>query len=586
MPTYSISLAQAFKGFLDPVMLPVYAQVWGVRDDGLDDNELRRAVLDAMLEPARAEKVWESLDDSARGALQTLLGAGGSMAESHFERMFGRISLLGAGEIAAQQPAQKPRHAADALYYRGLIFRRFENAATGTRVLVFMPDDLRGVLPVRRTSYDHLADAEAEPFPYLQDDAEEADIEALAAESVRAARPADTSLVDDMTTLLAFTRIHQPLLEGGFLTSEDARRLLPALLAQDGRRLYFLTALAASAGLLEVQGGRAFPRRAEAQRWLNASRPEQVRALADAWRQSDSISDLAFVPTLVVEMEAGAMPHYSPAAVREAVLEMMVSLLPQDGWWARAAFINAVHEDNAGFQRPNEDFDVWYIRDAQSGQYLAGESSFDAVDGAMLDYIITGPMHWLGLMDVGEGAARFSAYGRAFLRLHRWPPQPDTPDRIAFAPDGAILVSRRVSRMERFTIARFATWAAPASGGDTPYSYRIDGDAIRQSAAQNISVTQIAGYLVNMAGGAALPGPVAALLERWKQGASASVTLESLVVLRTTSAEVLTHICNTPETRRFLGARLGETAVIVRADQVKALQAALTELGIQTEGGL
>ncbi len=586
MPTATISLAQAFNAFLDPVMLPVYAEVWGVRDDVLDAAELRHALLDAMLEPLRAEKVWDSLDDSARGALHTLLGAGGAMAESHFERMFGRISLLGAREIAAQKPAQKPRHAADALYYRGLIYRRFENAPTGTRVIVFVPDDLRGVLPVRKTSYDHLADAEAEPFPYVQDDAEDADIEALAPESVRAVRQADTSLVDDMTTLLAYTRIHQPLLEGGFLSAEDSRRLLPALLAQDERRLYFLTTLAASAGLLEVQGGRAFPRRAEAQRWLNAARPEQVRALADAWRQSDSICDLAFVPTLVVEMDAGAMPHYSPAAVREAVLEMMVSLLPQDGWWSRAAFIDAVHEDNAGFQRPNEDFNVWYIRDARSGQYLSGESSFDAVDGAMLDYIISGPMHWLGLMDVGEGAARFSAYGRAFLRLHRWPAQPDTPDRISFAADGSILVSRRVSRMERFTIARFATWGAPASGGDTPYSYRIDGDAMRQAAAQNISVTQIAGYLSNMAGGAALPASVATLLDRWKQGAAATVTLESLVVLRTTSADVLTHICNTPETRRFLGARLGETAVIVRADQVRALQAALAELGIQTEGSL
>ena len=62
-----------------------------------------------------------------------------------------------------------------------------------------------------------------------------------------------------------------------------------------------------------------------------------------------------------------------------------------------------------------------------------------------------------------------------------------------------------------------------------------------------------------------------------------SVTLERLLVLRTTSIEVMNFILENPALRRYLGARLGDLAVVVRADQWEALRSALDEKGIALE---
>ena len=34
------------------------------------------------------------------------------------------------------------------------------------------------------------------------------------------------------------------------------------------------------------------------------------------------------------------------------------------------------------------------------GDYLRGFSTWDEVDGALVRFLITGPMHWLGLVDL------------------------------------------------------------------------------------------------------------------------------------------------------------------------------------------
>jgi hypothetical protein len=57
-----------------------------------------------------------------------------------------------------------------------------------------------------------------------------------------------------------------------------------------------------------------------------------------------------------------------------------------------------------------------------------------------------------------------------------------------------------------------------------------------------------------------------------------------MVVLRTTSEQVMDDIVNTPELRRFLGARLGAMACAVRQNQDQALYAALIEFGIHVDG--
>jgi hypothetical protein len=303
-----------------------------------------------------------------------------------------------------------------------------------------------------------------------------------------------------------------------------------------------------------------------------------VQHLAESWKSSVVYRDLWHVPGLHPE-PGGELDDYDPSAAREGVLELMGGLIPRQEWWALEAFIQAVKTTDPDFQRPDGNYETWYIRN-DDGDYLNGFESWEAVEGALLEYYVTGPMHWLGLFDRADDAARLTAYGRAFLGQAPWPTPTDPEDKIILKDDGTLLISRKIPRVDRFQAARFTSWV---TAGD-PYTYRLDAAGIERAAEQGINTGHIASFLGRAQGDAPLPPTVTRLLENWRSGPTAAVTVEHLLVLRTTAPETLDRIMDAPALRRYLGARLGPMAVIVRAGQWDALRAALGEQGIQVEG--
>jgi hypothetical protein len=552
----------------DPALLPVLAKRWGVTIQNLSHDEIIDALSAAMLERDRAETVWESLDEDQRGALQALLGSGGRMPATMFTRLFGEIRQGGAAWIEREKPHQNPASSAEALYYRGLIAQAFEQVEAGPRQVIYVPDDLIAVLPSHKTTY---ADLEEPAAPGAV--GERYDIEPL--DEVENVQQADTSLVDDMTTLLAYLRLHSPLLHDDTLAGEDQARLLPHLFQAGLARLGFLVGVGISAGLIDVEAGRATPKRAEAQRWLEQARAVQVRQLAEAWRESTIYRDLWHVPGL--HPEPTGWP-YDPVVPRKALVSFLGDIVPEQDWWSLDEFIEEIRLTEPDFQRPGGDYHSWYIRNDE-GDYLNGFESWDAVEGALLEYYLQGPMHWLGLVDLADDAARLTAYGRAFANIIAWPSPPEQDDRIIVEDDGTLLVSRRVSRIDRFQVARFTSWT-PASD---PYAYRLDAQGVAQAARQGITTGHISAFISRILGEKPVPPRIRQLLDTWQAGPTASVTLERVLVLRTTAPETLNFVLETPALRRYLGAQLGPMAVIVRADQAEALRAALGEHGIQAE---
>src|SRR5690606_15178692 len=416
----------------DRALLPVLAQVWGIKIDNLDTPEIIDALTEAMLDPARAEKVWVSLNDDQRGALLALLSAGGKMAGSMYSRLFGEIRHMGAAQIEREQPHQNPQSSAEALFYRGLIAQAFEQTEAGARPIIYVPDDLIAVLPAHKTAYENL---EAEPI------SEQPQMGAL--EEVSGMKQADTSIVDDMTTLLAYLQLHGAQIEGEDFVPAVHEALLPHLRTANSTRLAFLLGVGISADLIAIDDHHSTTKRAETRRWLSEPRAQQIRLLADAWRSGSVFRDLWHVPGLYPE--PAGLPNYDPTIARGALMNFLTEIVPEQDWWSLEEFIEVVKHTDADFQRPGGDYDSWYIR-SDAGDYLRGYESWDAVEGALLEFYITGPMHWLGLTDLADDAARLTAYGRAFLDMIAWPTPPETEDKIIVQEDGTLLVSRRVSR--------------------------------------------------------------------------------------------------------------------------------------------
>ena len=552
----------------DPGMLPALAEVWGVESKSLADADLVRQLQGVMLDRQAAEAVWDTLDEPACSALQLLVSsAEGRMKVGQFERFYGKIRKMGKGQIKRERPHLQGASIAETLYYRGLIGEGFDKVGDNLIGFIYAPSDLIAALPLHRTSYEHLDQMEA---------AAEEDLPGLGMiEDVDDVSPADTSIVDDMTTLLAILQsLPAEVVEERFAPSA-ADAILPYLLRQNESRLAFMLGIGISAKLIALGDGRAQPSRNEARVWLSAARSEQIRALAAAWKQSQSWRDMWHIPGLYPEDSGWT---YDPAAARNAIMGLLGDLLPDQGWVSVNDLIEVIKEFEPDFQRLNGDYDSWYIRN-DAGEYLSGFESWDAVEGSLIEYYLVGPMHWLGLVDIGDDVARLTAYGRAFLEISDWPQQAEPPERITARSDGALVASRRVDRFERFQLARFAHCQA---AGD-PYIYAIDADGIQRAAAQDINTRQIQAFIAKHLEGNPIPLPILKLLRNWQDGAKAAVTLESLTVLRATSEETLEKIFAVPAFRRYLGPRLGPTACVVRADQWSELRRALGASGIEAD---
>lgn len=408
-------------------------------------------------------------------------------------------------------------------------------------------------------------------------------IQAVQADSTA---PADTSLVDDLTTVLAAISRYEQAADVNVFTWIMTDEFTPFLLTPSQNRMMFVLSIALAMGLIRYHDGRMEINRLDAQktlpRWLGSPRPEQIRLLAEAWRSTDSYIDLARVPGLRVDMQAGTTDFF-PLAARKKILDVLAAQLPDEDWWLIDDLVGYVYTHLRDFQRPNGDYEAWYVYDAANDQPLNGLAHWPQVDGALVRFYIEHPLHWLGMIDLGSDAsghrtARLNAYGRAFIKGGAFPKPPDTAEKLIVEADGRIVAGRRVARADRYQVARFTTWDRIVNGA---YVYRLDADGFAAARQQGITLDQMEAFLKNVSGG--LPDPVTAFLETWRRGGTSAVTLERLTVLRTTSEEALDALWDDPATRRYFGARLGAMAVIVRGDQADTLRDVLGKRGIKAD---
>lgn len=552
----------------DPGMLPALAEVWGVDSTQLRDDELITGLQNVMLDPRTVETIWDKLEESTKAALQLLVSSAGQrMKTGQFERFYGRIRKMGRGQIQKEQPHLAAQSIAEALYYRGLIGEAYDKVGDNVISFVYVPTDLIDALPLHKTSYERLDADEtsaADELPGL-----------ALIDDVSAVTPADTSIIDDLTTLLAYLQANSVAIQDGGFADDVVSAIMPHLLHGSEIRLGFMLGLAVSAKLLTRHEDRAQPQRDPVRNFLSGPRSEQIKLLSRAWLECQNYRDLWHVPGLYPDDSGWS---YDAAAARHSVMSILGELVPEQGWISVNDLIEVIKDVEPDFQRPDGDYDSWYIRNA-AGEFLKGFESWDAVEGSLIEFYLIGPMHWLGLVDIGEDVVRLTAYGRSFLGFSDWPQPVEAAHKIDLRNDGAFLVTRRVNRFERFQLARFAQWV----GSGDPYVYRLDGDSLQRAAAQNINAGHIQAFIARHLDGKPLPIPIAKLLRGWQDGARTSLSFESLTVLRTNSEEALDRIFAMPVFRRYLGARLGPMACIIREDQSDDLREKLGEHGVEVD---
>jgi len=324
----------------------------------------------------------------------------------------------------------------------------------------------------------------------------------------------------------------------------------------------------------KLQDENGMPQPEQTRQFLELSRGEALAQLALNWQDSRQFNELALLPELVLEGEWAN----EPLPTRGAILNFL-STIPQETWWNLESFVTAIHQQQPDFQRPAGDYDSWFIHHTDSGEYLRGFEHWDHVEGQLLRFIITGPLHWLGIFDLGAPredqparAFRFSKWSQALLRGEAPEGLPIEDQKIQARSDARLNLSPLVPRAVRYQIARFSHWEGLKRG---IYLYKITPASLERASQQGLRSDHLLTLLRKHAD--ALPPTLVKAIEHWEEHGG-QVRIEEVQVLRLSSPEILGKL-RASRAVRFLGDPLGPTTVIVKPGAREKVLAALAEMG-------
>ncbi len=541
--------------------LRIVAENWGLELVAPDARSALASLTAAMLDTQLFAEVFQALPDEAKAALGDLVGRGGRLSWPLFTRRYGRIQEMGSGRRDRERPDQSPISPAEQLWYYALIARAFFDTPNGPQELAYIPADLLVLV-------EELVNAEKIP----QTGAGPTFARAAATDERAREIPATDHILDRATTVLAARRIEMP--------DEELSAMFPDWQPANP----FLRSLLFSAGLLARDGT---PKPEPTRAFLERPRSQALALLVETWLNSTAINELRQLEHLRFEGEW----ENDPLRARRAILDFLARL-HGDSWWSLSSFLAAVRQHQPDFQRPAGDYDSWFIRDRRTNAYLRGFEHWDQVDGELIRYMLTGPMHWLGILDLagpgGDAAAtsfRLSAWSGHLLKAAAPPGFPDEQDKFHVRSDGRISAPRLAPLSARYQIARFCTWEGARGGvpGHPPsFRYRLNPGSLVRARDQGLQVGHLAALLRKHA--ETVPPTLIAALERWETH-GVEARLEAVTVLRLSSPDLLEKVRRS-RAARFLGDPLGPTSIVIKEGAAEKVLGVLAELGYLGEVAL
>jgi len=554
-------LEQSLQG-LDLGHLKIIAQHWGIEFTAPDVRIGIQKLIPMISDAELLTKVVMELPTEARQALDDLINNDGRLPMPLFTRRYGPLREMGAARRDRDRPYNdKQARASEALWYRGLIGRAFFDTAEGLEEFAYVPDDFLFILP-------HEAEAStAYPPPgRLATQAEK-----------RYVILANDRIIDDACTALAGIRIgmDEALIQPHLISRpESCYPINPTAL----KNLLITNDLLDQNGQMLLEPVRHF---------LEKDRNESLLLLFRGWLSSSFFNDLLLIPGF----QAEGVWRNDPLTARQTIMDFLSRVpggLPGGGeepvFWSINSFVNAIRESQPDYQRPSGDYDTWYLVDIRSGDYLRGFQSWDQVDGELIRFIITGPLHWLGLLDLGftddpgaseslpASAFRFSALAQDLLNLNPPKELSKETENLQLSSGGRIEAPRFLPRPARYQLARFAEWGGYKRDH---YIYQLTPNSLERASKQGLTIQ----HLLNLFSRYSkhVPPSLIRALENWeRQGSEAR--FERVLVLKVRTPEMLQAIRQS-KVSRYLGAPLGPTTVEVRSEAWKKITQELVELG-------
>jgi hypothetical protein len=465
------------------------------------------------------------------------------MPWTQFIRRFGPMREMGPGRRDRERPDHHPVSIAESLWYRAFIGRAFFDSARGAEEFAYIPTDLHTMISI--FFIERAKSSGTAPINVLG--------RAAAVAERAVPRYATDVILDHTCTLLAGLRIGLTAVQFPDFSKD------------------FIKAIAAHAGILD-SGGMPDPEKTRL--FLESPRAEALVTLAQTWLNTAAYNDLIHVPGLQVEGEI----QNDPLSSRKFILQL-ISAIPKDTWWSLSAFLADIHQHYPDFQRPAGDYDSWFIKDQQSGEYWRGFEQWFEVEGALIRYLLCGPLYWLGIMDIafpeeGLPATAFKLSPWSENLLEGIPPQglAEETSAIHVRSDGRVSVPILAPRAVRYQLARFCTWEM---GNVYEYRYRLTPSSLTNARDTGLRISHLVSLLRRYA--EVVPPNILTALDRWDKGGT-QVRMQTATVLRLGSPEILAAL-RSSRAARFLSDPLSSTAILVKDGAEEKVLAALVEMG-------
>jgi hypothetical protein len=562
MPT----LARAFVDY-DLDLLQVIADQWDIDLAASDRGAAAEELAAALAHQDTVAAMWSRLNEDEQQALSDLLIHEGRIPFGHFVRRYGEIRPMGPSRREREKPWLNPAGISEALYYKGLVVRAFEQTLAGAQEHIVIPSDIQIYLP--------------EPAP--------GSISAAPGNPVAPPRRIEGgqgAIADDAASLLAFLLIRNANARE-WITPEPVeridrhlRRASPAWRNMLISLLYDLGLVADEEFLTQVS---TVVNKDMSRPWLEAPRLHQLRALAEAWVSSLTWNDLTFTPGL----DADRWPN-DPRLARQVIIETLRQV-PAEIWWSTDSFVAFIKETNPDFQRPGGDYASWYLRDSYTSEILHGFEYWDYIEGALIRFILEGPMRWLGLVRSAPGAFLLTPLGLALTGQGSWPSESDPAGKISIDEQGVISIPAKLGRYERVQVARFTAWMSPPpipvdtpetdQAGEGLYLYRLTPQGLARVSEEGITIpSHIIPFLQRLSGHS-IPSNVLKMLEAWHTRPG-EIVIQDAVILSAKDIGVYERLRNNARINRWLGQQVGPQMFAVQRENLAPLLNAIRGMGL------
>ncbi|MEA5078497.1 MAG: hypothetical protein VB013_07995 [Anaerolineaceae bacterium] len=492
-------------------------------------------------------EVIEALPADVKASWQYLVDRKGKETWSQFTRQFGEVRAMGLAKRERVSPDETPISVCEALWYKALIGRAFLRSSGEPQEYAYIPEEFLQW---------------AKPTPQIQP------LQPRPATEAETKFPlkANDRILDDATDLLAALRM-------GRIDHEDRT-------AYQLSYFNFTRVLLASS---EVLTSEEQPDPARLKEFLSASRGQVLNMLFTDWQQSTRINDLRMLPGLIFE---GNWTN-DPLLPRQLMLSLLHEIKPNT-WWSISSLLTQIKANQPDFQRSAGDYDAWFIRDAKTNAHLQGSKNWDKVEGALLRYLIAGPLHWLGLLDLGcteknsrPSAFRLSRLGSALLAGETPNIEQSEEGSITVPTNNTLVVPQNAPRTMRYQVARFGQKVKQTP---TETTYLLTPASLRAAASQGLLGSHLI-LLLQQARVKNIPPALSQQLERWdKYGSEAEIRRP--VLLRLARPEILPLLQKNTRSARCIEEVLTPKAVLLKPGTDQTIVQVLSEMGFLTEVNL